>query len=333
MLAGFLTRPARLLRMLEIDFPTTGSAIVSPWRLGRGGDPARPWSQPSHATELFEELIASWHWHVDRRPQESGPINHLNRSLIVLAGRKSEVSHLLSDHLVQCLVDKSPRGDTAAVEMFGKLGVTAAPASTKLARLLGRSREGNLNENVIVWRGAAEALRAWGPLRSVRPALIKCLHHPQEVVRAETAKLFGGLGPAASPAIADLIDLLSDYSPVVQEAAASPGQSGGHCPGPAVLMDLIQRLHDKASRVQLAAAWALGRLGVAGAAALPFLFQLLDDENASVRDAAAHTLEDLADSTESILPDFSRFLRDEITNVRGQTQPAQDRIGAEARQS
>jgi HEAT repeat protein len=71
------------------------------------------------------------------------------------------------------------------------------------------------------WRNSPEAAADW----------LKDLDHPDPGVRAAAARLLGGLGATARPAVSRLTDLLGDGDPSVRSAAAHALEQIGRSPG------------------------------------------------------------------------------------------------------
>jgi HEAT repeat protein len=99
-------------------------------------------------------------------------------------------------------------------------------------------------------------LKSLHPSPAVVPLLIEKLHHPRPTIRACAATMLGGLGPAAEPAVPDLISLLDEPPPPPTELQRQLLDDAGHNPAAAAALSL-RRLAPSLRQSQDQAAAAL----------------------------------------------------------------------------
>lgn len=145
-------------------------------------------------------------------------------------------------------------------------GTGTEPASEKLVLQL------LTDEDATLRQAAAEALRSSSqPGPDVLPALRRALD-PESEVQCAVVEALGHLGPAAAPAVEDLLKLSSDrLSFEVLRALASIG------PGAAPAVPALVRELKKPNGSGGDAIQALGRIGPAAAPALPMLREAMKD--------------------------------------------------------
>ena len=107
------------------------------------------------------------------------------------------------------------------------------------------------------------------------------------MVRLHAALALGEIGPAAIPA---LTELLKDKNWHVRHNAVWALKAVG----PASIPALTELLQDKDWHVRSEAAWALGKRGSEAKLAIPFLVELLQDMNGAVRQAVVWALGKIA---------------------------------------
>ncbi|MHB1033611.1 MAG: HEAT repeat domain-containing protein [Pirellulales bacterium] len=207
--------------------------------------------------------------------------------------------------LTELLRDKDPNVRIAAVSALGRIASAAVPALTELRKNVGPSAGGapgmDLNPS---------GLRVVGPLIRIRPA---------------AARALGQIGPAAIPA---LTELLRDKDWEVRcFAAEALGKIGSEAK--MAIPALTALLKDKNPNVRVAAAEALGGIGPEAKTAIPALIRLLketDDPFAPQEPASAPG--EIAPET---VPGLTHLLKDEDISTRCSAISALGRIGPEAK--
>jgi len=137
---------------------------------------------------------------------------------------------------------------------------------------------------------AAKALGKIGP--AAIPALTELLTDKDEGVRMVAATLMGKIGPDAMKAVPALTQLLKDNNKWVQMNAALALGEIGHEAKTAIpaLMELLQ---EKNETVRQAATWALRKIGPEAKPAVPAPTELLQDKDERVRVAASQALDEI----------------------------------------
>ncbi len=159
------------------------------------------------------------------------------------------------------------------------------------------------------------AVRPMPTLPSDVATLSALLHDPDVDIRRRAAGALADLGPAAAPAVPDLIKALSDVREVRMLAADALGKIGP-ASAPAV-PELTRLLADDWQGNRSAAAEALGNIGPAAAPAIPVLTTvLLTDKEATVRFYAALALAEFGPIARSSVPALAAALSDTETRVQ-----------------
>lgn len=131
----------------------------------------------------------------------------------------------------------------------------------------------------------------------------------------DAMRALGRLGPAASPAIPTLRELLSAGSPAVRSAAIDVLADLG--PRDVELLASFGRMaEDSDAAVRQAALGALTRSGAEGALVEPIAIRWLDDPDPGVREQAAYTLVALRPVPAAAVDPLARHLNDPASEVR-----------------
>ncbi len=207
--------------------------------------------------------------------------------------------------LAATLSEPATRRPSTAIRALGLIGPRAAPAAPELARLVatGGPSAGE----------AASALCAMGPAAAaVVPVLARTLagdDHRLRLLAANTLRFLG----CDSPDDADrLLPALGDSDSALRELAAL---ALGGCPAAETTIGpLAERLADSDSRVRLAAAESLGRIGPLAAAASSSLRGSTDDENERVRAQAVRSLQRV--DPQALVEVSDRLVSDPSADVR-----------------
>jgi HEAT repeat protein len=166
-------------------------------------------------------------------------------------------------------------GPTAGWTTVLEQGLTSADPPTRLAAL--------------------DAARLFGPrAESLFPVLRRMLRDPEQLVRNRAVQCLGNLGPAARPAVAEMLAAFPDEASSQRppDFAASLSQLG-----PAILPELSGALAHAHPSIRLGAAAALRQMGPPAAGAAPALLPLLRDPVRPVRRETVLALMALRDFT------------------------------------
>ncbi len=124
-----------------------------------------------------------------------------------------------------------------------------------------------------VRQGASIALAKLGA--AAVPALRVSLTSDLADVRVWSAHTLGEIGPAAAPAVADLVTKLADSDPVLRAAAA---KALGKIAHKSAVKPLAKAVHDQNDRVRQRAVVALGEIGPQSAVVAPSLIASMADQ-------------------------------------------------------
>ena len=201
-------------------------------------------------------------------------------------------------HLIQALCDVYEPVRLNAAYALGAIG---APAVPQLIEVLGV-------EDQIMRRMAAYALAAVGtPAVS---ALSEALQHAEDAVRVEATYALAQIGVDAEPAIPALMERTKDNSVEVRRYLAEAFGGIGPAASPAlpVLCDML--ISDGDGQARFEAALALAQIGPAASDAVPVLTKAFADENRYVRDNAVLALKRIdTPEAESALFDYLLMTR------------------------
>jgi HEAT repeat protein len=199
--------------------------------------------------------------------------------------------------LIELLRDDHGYVRTCAAEALGKLGDTSAVPhliEALTSAELDVQKEGGLvigiesellaetlrERQIRVKATAARALGDLGDRRAVDP-LVGLLRDPEPVIRVESATALGKIGDPR--AVTPLVNVVEPYyAQAPTEVETGPLLQTPEMPG------LIQTMRERETRVRIAVALALGRLGDPRAEAI--LRRALQDENSLVREAAEEAI-------------------------------------------
>jgi HEAT repeat protein len=160
------------------------------------------------------------------------------------------------------------------------------------------------------------------------PSLIKLLHDPDYSVRLAAVEALDEFGPAAAPAVPDLIEILSEDSDLPGSAMTTLLDIGPAA-APAVPA-LIKVLDDDDYGYRGLAAQALGSIGPDAKTALPKLEELLSgDSNSSVRVSAGEALGNIGNP--EAIPSLIAALDDQDPMTRRYVALALAKFGDQAR--
>jgi len=167
-------------------------------------------------------------------------------------------------------------------------------------------------------------------LRAALPALRKGVSDPVPAARIQAVEVLETMGPAAAPAVPELIKALGDTDRFVRWAAARTlGKVGTEEAGQAVL-PLAGLLHDPDLDVDLAAATALERFGPKARDAVPSLVRALKASDVKKREAAIRTLTSIGTDARSAIPALVAALADPDVPVRRHAAELLGKFGAAA---
>jgi len=227
------------------------------------------------------------------------------------------------------LADESPALRQAAVEgLSGLADAFDAEGRKKLASQL---------TGMIVDPEATVGLAAGGALIRLGADAVEPLREAlgSAAVRNDAMEILGEIGPAARPALDEMVAGLTDADPDYQSDAAMAIASIGLEAASAVpTLEKLVGDASTASEVRYAATYALGRIGGPAAAADPLLRKLAESDDellATVAVWAALKIKpDDATLFESAIPKLRHALRDEKELVRLEAAVALGEIGPRA---
>lgn len=236
-----------------------------------------------------------------------------------LAGLKGLPPEALEQFLPQLLklldAGQEQATDRAAIALLiGRIGPQAAPALPFLSRLVREDVDAKVRKQSLY---AASRIATDAEAATMFQA---ALDDPDDDIRKMAVLRLGGLGLAASPAVASLAKSLKDKNDDVRwYAAQSLAKLGPHAAsatgplanaladpnqkvsraaaqslvtiGQPSVVPLMEQLSAANPRTRLLALAALGGLGPAAAPAIPSIRKLLDDKDPQVQAAAAQVLE------------------------------------------
>lgn len=218
----------------------------------------------------------------DAVPTLAGMLNHpdkyVRRNAVWGLGKLGPLARPVLSELCHALQDEDPRTASGAAQALGAMGADGADAVPALA-------EAMRGTNIVLCRLAAKALSQVG--RPALPTLVTHLKHHDPFVRGEAAVALGWMGPAAAPAVVQLVEVMR------AKPAALPTPAGGVVPTgtpPTAVAPSPGEPPATEDGCRASAAQALGRIGPAAASAVPFLQQALTDPCAAVRQAAELSL-------------------------------------------
>jgi HEAT repeat protein len=223
----------------------------------------------------------------------------------------------------------------AVLDAVTSLGPEAEPAVPALLHTLKTSYGGQGQEESHQDYRSALALAAIG--KPAVEGLRSLLKERKENVRAEVVMALGRIGPEASSAVPDLVPLLGDASvrirreasrtlgligPAAIEPLIASSKSGdiviregaieafGSIPSPDARANqtVMDRAHDQAPGVRVAALRSLARLGLPEDSLLPIVREALRDDDERVRLAVVKLLETRPGLRTRMAPDFESLL-------------------------
>ena len=206
-----------------------------------------------------------------------------------------------------------------AVWAAGQIGAAGAEAVPALLEMLERE-EGH---------AAGPAALSLRRLAAMDGGLVRSLAAPLREAdrdrRARAARNLGKLGPAAAPAVDDLVRVLEDPEENVRaEAVIALGRIASAAAVPA----LVDRLRRDNGWVREEAARALGRIGPSARAAVPDLMHALRRDDPPVRRQAARALGRLGSEAALAIPALKEALRDAEESVQAEAGKALESLGA-----
>ncbi|MBN9522643.1 HEAT repeat domain-containing protein [bacterium] len=276
---------------LTVVLLLTAGALTSGSRHVTGQDKKNPVFQGREATELVEKL------------KDPSPAVRRDAAAALEAvcgqGRIGpEAAAYVVPALVEALADPEVRRTAfTCLRLIGRPAGAAAPALVK--ELHGPKPVDRLS--------ATSALGRIGPAAEPAvPRLVQMLNDPGEDrgVRGEVIAALGTLRTDSPDAVAALIRIVNDSSPVFRpEAAEALGRIGP--PAKRAVPDLIRTLSDaELTRLRRQAAFALGEMGPDAGAAVPALRAALADPDPNLSWNAAVALGNIGPGASAAVPDL-----------------------------
>jgi HEAT repeat protein len=177
--------------------------------------------------------------------------------------------------LVERLKDEDARIRRIAAWAIGEVGPAATVAQEELRRIAEHDTDATAKD------AARRALTVVVPDESI-PDLVEALGEDNEYRRLEAATTLGRIGRDAAAAVPALVVAVEDRRIAEDGEFRGPSQ------------------HETLARARLAAAWALGEIGLDGRNVISVLTRVADDvrENAAIREAAGNAMGRLRGATE-----------------------------------
>jgi HEAT repeat protein len=167
-------------------------------------------------------------------------------------------------------------------------------------------------------------------LRKAFPALRKGVSDPVAAARLQAVEALETMGPAAGPAVPELIQALRDPNLLVRWAAARALGKIGPEQAAAAVGPLGRLLFDPDLDVDLAAATALERFGPLARGAVPQLVRALGASDEQKRLAVIRTLTSIGTDAAPAIPALAVALSDPETMVRRQAAELLGKFGSAA---
>jgi HEAT repeat protein len=321
------------------------------WGLGRTGDAGKP------AIPALIDMMRSDHQIIGsdvmaRLPEagsqleeigyriESGFQNEPSRvAAIVALGRFGPEAAQAVPDLIDALHSSDHRVRAHAAEAIALIGPAAKAAVPDLIEWLG-TRDDPGNGWVVYpdaqggWRILQSrvmpivALGRIGPeSRAAVPALILALRDGRAQVRREAIRSLGAIGPAASPAQGEIARIMTESKDDRLSLAAA--EALGRI-GMAALPTLQELFRHQDPDIRVRAATALGAVGPAAAAVVPELLVALKASEDDLRAAAAAALGKVSSvkSARVVIAAMIEAVKDESPLVRKAVAAALSKIGA-----
>jgi HEAT repeat protein len=196
--------------------------------------------------------------------------------------------------LARGMADRDPQARLESVEVLESMGPAVAPAFPALLKALA-------DPSLFVRWVATRTLGKAAPLEAEKavPALAKLLYDPDLDLRTAAAVALEHYGPAAKPALADLVQSAREFGRLQVGAPYTDPEfalvvihtiEGIGTDARPVIPALAAALTASDPRVRQAVAGALGKFGPDAAEAEPALRRALEDDNPDVRIAASDAL-------------------------------------------
>jgi HEAT repeat protein len=225
--------------------------------------------------------------------------------------------------LIAILKGSNRKLHSGAAGALGSIGHDAEPAVPDLLPLL--KGEG---EHVAAAAGLALARILppdSGELRKALPALVQSLKSGNAEARSDAVIALSLCGPAAVPALSDLVKAHNGSPQHAASAAAALGFMGPEAK--AAVPVLEGALGSRNEKVVASAADALGAIGGDSKSAIPQLRKLLAGSQPLIRAHAARALGAIGPASEPAVGDLAKALTDAHEDVRREAADALGRIG------
>jgi NLR family CARD domain-containing protein 3 len=244
--------------------------------------------------------------------QEAGEVFHLAYQALIHSLALSP-RLLLTEGLLEGLLDAITKGNPAAIDFCGWLGFAGVLLSTTVVNALVKKLE---DEDEDVRRHAAEALGDQENLpKEVVTALVKKLEDKDEDVRSSAACVLGKQRNLPKEAITALVKKLEDEDEDVRNSGVSALGKQRNLPKE-VVTALVEKLEHEDEDVRNSAAEALGRQGNLPKEAVTALVKKLEHKEGDVRRYAAEVLGEQRNLPKEVVTALVKKLEDEDEDVR-----------------
>jgi HEAT repeat protein len=214
-----------------------------------------------------------------------------------------------------------------AVEALGVIGGPGVQMLEKRSRLTVGRRAVNRFGWMFGRRGASSDAHQPDRVRTAVSALAASLADPDAAVRSGAARALGRIGPAAAPAVPNLLQLLKDADETVRCRTA---EALGQVRDAAAVPALAAELAGPGSPLKEVAVRALGEFKEAARPAVPALVALLNDPDEFVRHAAGETVARVGPLPGAAAAALTAGLASPDTLVQAQTAESLGAVGVAA---
>ncbi len=302
-----------------LRFPVFEIRAEAAQRLGEIGKEFQNREAVPHLATALNDPDESVRWRAAEALGAIGPL--ASQAVPALAAGLKDRDWAVRWNSAQALGQIGPLAKAAVPDLIGVLA-NPSDSSLVLEAVLALDRIGVAAKPLLLAaiddkdpqvRGLATlALLQIKPVKSGTVLKIAALlKDPNALVRRNAVVVLGKMGSTAKIVLPDLIATFNDESALVRESAGSALPSVGEAAVPA----LIAALTDKASRIRVGAAYALGGLKSAEAVA-PLGRTLVEDPESSVRVAAVSALRTMGEAARPAMPQLVTALKDENPKVR-----------------
>lgn len=233
----------------------------------------------------------------------------------------------------RALEDKNQTVQQGVVQLLGQMGRRAFPTfPLLLEKLLQNKKDIPLTREIRIslarmgpqiiplleenlwgspWKTRLSIVKIFSQMgEEALEVLLRCLGDPEREIQREALRALGNLGPRASSALPELVELLS------QDSLKNDLVQTFRKIGPQALSALLGALKENNPYLRKEALWAIGRVGSGNFPGFSRLFDSLRDPHRDVRRQAIMALERLKAPLSMVLPRLIESLKDPDPLVR-----------------